>query len=239
MNDVAGRVTLVTGAGRGIGRSLAEVFGRAGSRVMCTARSPDAARSVASSIRAAGGVAAACALDVTDPAAAEAAVARTVEEFGRLDILINNAGNFIRGRVEEMAPEDWDRVIATDLNGVFYCARAAVRQMVAQAPLDGVRGHIIGMNSGAGVRGFPTGASYAAAKWGMIGLAESLRGEVIDRGVKVTEVVIASTVRSDMSAGRDVPKIEPEDFAETVLAVASFAPAVAISQVVVGQMNPQ
>ena len=239
MNDLAGKVSLITGAGRGIGKSVAELFGRAGSRVMCTARSRDAAEAVAAAIRADGDVAAACTLDVTDPSAAEAAVARTVEEFGRLDILVNNAGNFIRGRVEETTPEDWDTVIATDLNGVFYCARAAIRQMVGQAPLEGVRGHVIGMNSGAGIRGFPTGASYSAAKWGMIGLAESLRGEVIDRGIKVTEVVIASTVRSDMSAGRDVPKIEPEDFAETVLAVASFAPTVAISQIVVGQMNPQ
>lgn len=239
MNHLDGKVSLITGAGRGIGKSIAELFGQAGSRVMCTARSKGAAESVASTIRARGGIAAACTLDVTDPSAATSAVARTVEEFGRLDILVNNAGNFIRGRVEETTPEDWDAVIATDLNGVFYCARAAIRQMVGQAPLEGVRGHVIGMNSGAGIRGFPTGASYSAAKWGMIGLAESLRGEVIDRGVKVTEVVIASTVRSGMSAGRDVPKIEPEDFAETVLAVASFAPTVAISQIVVGQMSPQ
>lgn len=239
MSDLTGKVTLVTGAGRGIGRSIAELFAKAGSPVMCTARSRGAAESVASAIRAEGGKAAACTLDVTDPAAAEAAVDRTVTEFGRLDILVNNAGNFVRGRVEETTPEDWDRVIATDLNGVFYCARAAVRQMVDQAPLNGVRGHVIGMNSGAGIRGFPTGASYAAAKWGMIGLAESLRGEVADRAIKVTEVVIASTVRSGMSAGRDVPKIEPEDFAETVLAVASFAPTVAVSQIVVGQLNPR
>jgi short-subunit dehydrogenase len=83
------------------------------------------------------------------------------------------------------------------------------------------------------------GAFGQAKEVVLLGLAESLRGEVIERGVKVTEVVIASTVRSGMSAGRDVPKIEPEDFAETVLAVASFAPTVAISQIVVGQLNPQ
>ena len=239
MNALGGKVSLITGAGRGIGESIAQLFGRAGSRVMCTARSSAAAEATASAIRAEGGIAAACALNVTDPAAAEAAVARTVEEFGRLDILVNNAGNFIRGRVEELSPEEWDEVINTDLNGVFYCARAAIRQMVNQPPHEGVRGHIIGMNSGAGIHGFPTGSSYSAAKWGMIGLAESLRGEVADRAIKVTEVVIASTVRSGMSAGRDVPKIEPEDFAETVLAVASFAPTVAISRIVVGQLNPQ
>lgn len=239
MKDLGGRVTLVTGAGRGIGRAVAELFGRSGSRVMSTARSLHAAELTARAIRGSGGVAAACTLDVTDPGAADAAVARTIDEFGRLDILVNNAGNFIRGRVEDLDPEDWDEVIATDLNGVFYCARAAVRQMVGQTPFQGVRGHIIGMNSGAGIRGFPTGASYSAAKWGMIGLAESLRGEVTDRAIKVTEVVIASTVRSGMSAGRDVPKIEAADFAETVLAVASLAPTIAISQIVVGQLVPQ
>ena len=239
MNHLEDKVSLITGAGRGIGQSIAQLLGRVGSRVMCTARSSAAAEATASAIRAEGRIAAAYALDVTDPTAAEAAVARTVEEFGRLDILVNNAGNFIRGRVEELSPEEWDEVINTDLNGVFYCARAAIRQMVNQPPHEEVRGHIIGMNSGAGIHGFPTGSSYSAAKWGMIGLAESLRGEVADRAIKVTEVVIASTVRSGMSAGRDVPKIEPEDFAETVLAVASFASTVAISRIVVGQLNPQ
>ena len=69
--------------------------------------------------------------------------------------------------MEELTPAEWGEVIdSDDLNGVFYCARAAVRQMVNQAPLDGIRGHIIGMNSGAGIRGFPTGASYAAANGG-------------------------------------------------------------------------
>ena len=236
MNDLTGRVALITGANRGIGRGVAEHFSRAGASVMCTARSLTDADATAAALTEAGGIASARALDVTDAAAAEAAVAAAVSEYGRLDILVNNAGTFIRGKVQDLSAVDFQTVVETDLNGVYYCTHAAIKQMVGQEPFDGVRGQIIGINSGAGARGFPTGSSYAAAKWGMVGLAESLRMEVAELGIKVTEIMVFATVRTGMSAGRDVPKIEVDDVAETILTIASTAPRMAVHRLDVGQV---
>jgi 3-oxoacyl-[acyl-carrier protein] reductase len=182
MKTLEGRVALVTGASRGIGRAIAIRLGRAGAFVVAGARG-DHAADTAVEIAGAGGTAEAVALEVTDTAAVEAAVARTLERHGRIDILVNNAGITRDQLLLRMKREDWDAVLATNLTAAFTCSQAVLRPMLKQRG-----GRIVNVTSVVGQSGNAGQANYAASKAGLIGFTKSLAREVASRGITVNAV---------------------------------------------------
>lgn len=226
---------LVTGAGSGIGRAVAIALGARGHEVVVTGRRAAPLDETVARVRAAGGVARSHALDVTDGGGLDRLLSRLGD--GRLDVVVANAGTFVRGPVADLAEEDWTHQVDVNLNGVFLTLRGAVRQMSRQEPVDGRRGHLFTVNSGAGVAGFPTGSAYAAAKHGLRGLVDSLRPEVAPLGIKVTDLVVSATVESDMSAGRDVPKIPASTVGHTVVSCLDLPGAANWDRVDLGQLH--
>ncbi len=169
--SLSGKVALVTGASQGIGESIAKALAAAGAHVVVAARREDKAAEVARAIGGAGGSAEALRLDVADPASVSAAFKAVVEKHGKLDILVNNAGITDDGLVLRMSKESWDRVIATDLTGVFLCAQEAAKTMLKKR----VAGRIVNITSVVGLMGNAGQTNYAAAKAGRRRLHEGAR----------------------------------------------------------------
>ena len=182
MTAMTGRVALVTGASRGIGRAIALTLAARGASVVCAARG-DHAAPVAAEIGGQGGEAEAVALDVTDQAAIDAAVARTLERFGRIDVLVNNAGIARDQLLLRMKREDWDAVLATNLTGLYALTQAVLKPMIKAR-----WGRIVSLTSVVGQAGNAGQANYAAAKAGIIGFTKALALEVASRNVTVNAV---------------------------------------------------
>jgi 3-oxoacyl-[acyl-carrier protein] reductase len=198
MGGLEGRVALVTGASRGIGRAIALALAARGAAVVAAARG-DHAGGVAEEIRGAGGTAEAISLDVTDAAAVDAAVAALVAKSGRLDILVNNAGIARDQLLIRMKRADWDDVLATDLTAAFACTQAVLKPMLKQRA-----GRIVNITSVVGQAGNAGQANYAAAKAGLIGLTKSVALEVASRGITVNAVapgLIETDMTKKLSAG--------------------------------------
>ena len=177
------KVWFITGAGRGLGVDIAKAALAAGNAVAATGRHPDA---VARALRGATGDAddlLAAQLDVTSLDDAHAAVRAAVERFGRIDVLVNNAGNFYAGYFEELTPEQIAQQLAVNLIGPMHVTRAVLPVMRRQRA-----GHIISISSGAGLVGFEFNSAYAAAKFGLEGWMEALRPEVAPFGIATTIV---------------------------------------------------
>jgi len=194
--SLQGRVALVTGGSRGIGAAVAQALASAGAAVTVCARNGDAAAATAAGITTAGGQALGVAADVGRAADVERLLAACLERFGRLDILVNNAGITRDGLVLRMKDEDWSDVLAVNLSGAFYCARAALRAILKQKQ----GGRIINIGSVVGSMGNAGQVNYVTSKAGLIGLTRALAKEVASRGVTVN-LVAPGFIETDMTAG--------------------------------------
>jgi 3-oxoacyl-[acyl-carrier protein] reductase len=196
MLDLSGKVALVTGASRGIGRAVALRLAQCGAKVAINdRRSPDEAEAVAGEIRSLGGEALVVLADVSLPTEVERMVKETEQAFGRIDILVNNAGVSRDTLILRMSEEDWDEVIATNLKGAFLCTKAALRLMMRQR-----WGRIINISSISGLAGNAGQANYSAAKAGLIGLTKTTAREMGSRSVTVNAIA-PGLIETDMTKG--------------------------------------
>uniref|UniRef100_UPI00119D40EE 3-oxoacyl-[acyl-carrier-protein] reductase n=1 Tax=Lacipirellula limnantheis TaxID=2528024 RepID=UPI00119D40EE len=181
--DLSGQVALVTGASRGIGKAIAIALGKSGAVVACLARNEEKLKETAAEITAAGGKASIHACDVTNSEAAQAAVDAVVEQHGRLDVVVNNAGITKDTLLPIMSDDDWDQVIAANLRSVFLFSRAAAKVMMRQRS-----GRIINMSSVSGLVGNPGQSNYSASKAGIIGFTQTVARELAKRKITVNAI---------------------------------------------------
>ena len=228
--DLAGKVAIVTGASLGIGHAIAELFAKHGAAVTINyLRHADEAKELAGKIEATGGRAIALKGDVADTQDAESLVATTVETFGRLDILVNNAGIEQQTPLLEIGEQDWDRTIAVDLKGPFFCLQAAARRMQQ----DG--GSIVNISSIHEDLPFPGFTPYVAAKGGLRMVMRNASIELAEYGIRVNNVApgaiatpINAATLADPQKVKELRRIvplqrmgEPNEVAEVVLFLAS------------------
>ena len=183
MSDLQGRVALVTGASQGIGRACAQALAKEGAKLAVAARNLEKLKAVVAEIQQAGGEAAAFRMDVANEDETKAGVKAAIERFGKIDVLVNNAGITRDGLVLRMKRADWDAVIATNLTGAHLCIQAVLGSMLKQR-----WGRIINITSVVGEIGQAGQANYAASKAGLIGLTMAVAREVASRNITVNAV---------------------------------------------------
>jgi 3-oxoacyl-[acyl-carrier protein] reductase len=224
-----GQVALVTGAGRGIGAAIARKLASLGATSVLCGRTKTALDSTAQEIVDAGGKSDVIPCDVTVLHQLEYAAARVDSSFKRLDILVNNAGvGGFTDPLHTLAPDDWDRILNTNLRGVYYAIRAFVPLMIRSQS-----GHIINISSLAGKNALPNGAAYAASKWGLNGLTYSVAEELRSHNIRVSAVAPGST-ETELSphTGKDPNKmLQPSDIAHAVAMLATQAPQSFVSEI--------
>lgn len=229
--DLSGQVAVVTGAGRGIGAAIARELATLGVTVVLCGRTEKTLRETASRIAADGGKAEALECDVCDLGSVEALAATVEEKFRRIDILVNNAGiGSFAGPLHELTPQAWEKVLNTNLRGVFYSIRAFAPLMIRANS-----GHIINISSLAGKNALPNGAAYAASKWGLNGLTYSVAEELRAHNIRVS-VVCPGSVDTELSphAGKNPNKmLKPEDVAHVIAMLVTQAPQSFASEVLI------
>ncbi len=192
MSQLAGKVAIVTGASKGIGRVAAEMFAREGAQVVCVARSADLVKETAARIETAGGTAVAVVADASREEDARALVQAGVDAFGRIDLLINNAGDGGPTKpVQEYTVDDWFYTINSCLTSSYLCIRFAVPEMIKAGG-----GAIVNISSGAGRRGLPYRIGYCSAKAGQVGMAYGMALELAPHNIRVN-VVAPGAVEGD------------------------------------------
>jgi 3-oxoacyl-[acyl-carrier protein] reductase len=208
-------VALVTGGSRGIGRAIAAALVEGGAAVVISARTAADVERAARELDGGRGRVRGVVGDVARAEDCERMVAEAVTAFGRLDVLVNNAGVGVFRPVAELTVEEWDRVLGTNLSGVFYCCRAAIPHLRAAG-----RSWIINIGSLAGKNPFPGGGAYNASKFGLVGFTEALMQEIRHDGVRVTGIMpgsVATEFGGREPAAADAWKTQPEDIAGIVL----------------------
>ncbi|MBW8056424.1 MAG: 3-oxoacyl-[acyl-carrier-protein] reductase [candidate division NC10 bacterium] len=234
-----GKVAVVTGGSRGIGRAVASALAREGVAVTLCARDRVAVEKVAAELEGSGAQVLAVKADVTQTSDVEQMIEACLERFGSLNILVNNAGITRDNLLLRMKDDEWETVLNTNLKGVFHCTRAALRPMLKQRG-----GRIINLTSVIGIMGNPGQANYAAAKAGIIGLTKATAKEVASRGITVNAVA-PGFVETDMTHALDPKQQEairsqiplgrfatPEEVAELVVFLASDRAAYITGQVI-------
>src|SRR3974390_205436 len=219
---LAGQVAVISGAGRGIGAAIARKLASLGATCALLGRTQSTLDITAQAIHEAGGKTEVIPCDVTVLHQVEYASARIDSTFGRLDILVNNPGvGGFNEPLHNLAPEDWDRILNTNLRGVYFAIRCFAPLMIRH-----YSGHIINISSLAGKNALPNGAAYAASKWGLNGLTYSVAEELRPHNIRVSTVCPGST-ETELSphAGKDPNKmLQPSDIAHAVAMLVTQAP---------------
>ncbi len=228
-NSLIGQVAVVTGAGRGIGASIARSLAELGATVVLCGRTRGPLDSTAAAISQAGGKTDVVACDVSDLHSVESLAAYVDKSFGRVDILVNNAGvGAFKEPLHQMPAASWDKVLNTNLRGVYYCIRSFAPMMIKAR-----NGHIVNISSLAGKNALPNGAAYAASKWGLNGLSYSVAEELRIHNIRVS-VVCPGSVQTELSPheGKDPAKmLQPDDVAHVVAMLVTQAPQSFVSEV--------
>ena len=193
MFSLTDKVAIVTGASRGIGKTIAETFANAGAHVVCAARTTDAIQAVAIEINSNGASASHTTCDISNKESFTNLVQTTVQEHARLDILVNNAGVTRDALLIRMKDEDWDTVLNINLKGAYHGMKAAIRPMMKNRS-----GRIINITSIVGLTGNPGQANYAASKSGLIGMTKSVAKEVATRSITVN-CIAPGWIETDMT----------------------------------------
>lgn len=229
--ELNGKTAVITGGGRGIGAAIARKLAGMGASTVICGRTEAPLRATAAEIQKSGGKCEAVACDVTDLAALEKLAKRVEQTFGGCDILVNNAGvGGFAAALHELPTAEWDKILNTNLRGVYYSIRAFAPMMIRKKS-----GDIINISSLAGKNALPKGAAYAASKWGLNGLSYSVAEELRGYGIRVT-VICPGSVDTELSphAGKDHSKmLRPEDVAHLVAMVVTQAPQSFASEILI------
>ena len=213
--SLTGRVCLVTGGASGLGAATARELGIAGAHVVIADLDARAAGSTAGEIVNAGGSALAARLDVRDEAAAETLVARVLGRFGRLDVLLNNAGTDVTKPFDQIGTSEFDRVLDVNLRGAITMTRVALPALRrAEA------GHVINVCSTAAKRSWPEASAYHASKWGLLGFSHALHAELRREGIRVTALIVGG-MRTPFLLDR-FPELDPEELQDPANVAASI-----------------
>jgi 3-oxoacyl-[acyl-carrier protein] reductase len=237
MGRLTGKVAVVTGSSSGIGKAIALRYGAEGARVVVTARRLELCERTVEQIKAKGGEAWAIQTDVADEQQVERLIAETVKRYGRLDVLVNNAGIVAGGRrLAETSTKDFDAVMNVNLRGTFFCCRVGFTQMKQQGG-----GTIINMSSVAGVQAWAGTGTYSASKHGIMALTKSLADEGRAYNIKVTAICPGGVADELVDATPEEilrsEKIDPFDVAEAAVYLATLGKHTVVHQIVIDRLG--
>lgn len=231
-NSLQGKVAIVTGASKGIGKAIASALANRQAKVILAARTRNVVEQVAADLRKTGADVLAIPTDVTNDDAVKSLIHETLDAFQNLDILINNAGAGVFGNVVDYDPSDWDTVVNSNLKGVFLCSKYAIPHLIAQGG-----GQIINVLSIAAKVAFPASGAYCAAKAGALALTKVLAAEVRQHNVRVTAVLPGSVETpfwDEIPQHPDFEKmLKPEHVADTILSICQQPPEMVTEEIVV------
>ena len=238
MESLQGKVALVTGAGKGIGRAVALALATEGVNVGLLARTDSDLPSLAAEIATHGVKTCSVVVDVADRAAMEAAAAQIAQELGPVDILINNAGIGHFAKFMEMEPAQWEHIIQVNLMGTYYATRAVLPDMIARQT-----GDIINISSTAGQRGAAGTSAYSASKFAVLGLTESLMQEVRKHNIRVSALTPSTVatplaLENKLTDGNPEKVMQPEDLAEFIVAQLKLNRRIFIKEAGMWSTNP-
>ena len=238
MNSLQGKVALVTGAGKGIGRAVALALAAEGVNVGLLSRTEADLQAVAAATAVHGVKTAVVVADVADRAAVEAAVAHIAQELGPIDILINNAGIGHFAKFLEMEPAQWEHIIQVNLLGTYYATRAVLPAMIARQT-----GDIINISSTAGQRGAAGTSAYSASKFAVLGLTEALMQEVRKHNIRVSALTPSTVatplaLENKLTDGNPEKVMQPEDLAEFIVAQLKLNRRIFIKEAGMWSTNP-
>jgi 3-oxoacyl-[acyl-carrier protein] reductase len=237
MGRLTGKVVIVTGSSSGIGKAIALRFGEEGARVVVTARRLSLCEQTVEQIGAKGGEAWAIQTDVADEQQVERLITETVKRYGRVDVLVNNAGIVAGGRrLAETSTKDFDEVMSVNLRGTFFCCRAGFKQMKQQGG-----GTIINMSSVAGVQAWAGTGTYSASKHGIMALTRSLADEGRPHHIKVSAICPGGVADELVDASPEEilrsEKIDPFDVAEAAVYLATLGKYTVVHQIVIDRLG--
>ena len=235
---LAGAITLITGAGRGIGRTLALSLAREGAEVVLTARTQSELDRVCDEIVAEGGKAYALAADLRKDQDIGRVFDHIRDTFGRLDILVNNAGMGRFAPIKDLPIEDFDAMWSLNMRALFLCTQRAIPLMAPQR-----QGAIVNISSLAGKNAFIGGGGYSATKWALLGFAKTLMLEVREQNIRVVTICPGSVDTTFSSSTKDTARsekiIHPQDIADTLVTVLTLPDRTMVSEIDIRPTNPK